>query len=256
MLMCLSFDPGNRYGQTRVGTQSVSKTVCVRLNWNASTTPHKARQYFKSVVEDGPVQRINFITIPEREIGAEQLAFGEYDASFDEALKPYIANLCASRGTIDCPEAIKLIKKLTKECKDIAVLSQSKVFDQLSHRALVIAYLKACVLYVANGCKWEKNIETFVSWSLRNDLWCKIHFFGYMLEQGSDKFANPSRGPKNQLFMLPNVYTLNDLKNVRLKCGMKEEGADVQNRQWLSRGFVTVVTDKKDTYKKLKYLSA
>lgn len=256
MLMCLSFDPGNRYGQTRVGTQSVSKTVCVRLNWNASTTPHKARQYFKSVVEDGPVQRINFITIPEREIGAEQLAFGDYDASFDEALKPYIANLCASRGTIDCPEAIKLIKKLTKECKDIAVLSQSKVFDQLSHRALVIAYLKACVLYVANGCKWEKNIETFVSWSLRNDLWCKIHFFGYMLEQGSDKFANPSRGPKNQLFMLPNVYTLNDLKNVRLKCGMKEEGADVQNRQWLSRGFVTVVTDKKDTYKKLKYLSA
>ena len=256
MLMCLSFDPNNRYGQTRVGTQSVSKTVCVRLNWNASTTPHKARQYFKSVVEDGPVQRINFITIPEREIGAEQLAFGDYDASFDEALKPYIANLCASRGTIDCPEAIKLIKKLTKECKDIAVLSQSKVFDQLSHRALVIAYLKACVLYVANGCKWEKNIETFVSWSLRNDLWCKIHFFGYMLEQGSDKFANPSRGPKNQLFMLPNVYTLNDLKNVRLKCGMKEEGADVQNRQWLSRGFVTVVTDKKDTYKKLKYLSA
>ena len=230
MLMCLSFDPNNRYGQTRVGTQSVSKTVCVRLNWNASTTPHKARQYFKSVVEDGPVQRINFITIPEREIGAEQLAFGDYDASFDE--------------------------KLTKECKDIAVLSQSKVFDQLSHRALVIAYLKACVLYVANGCKWEKNIETFVSWSLRNDLWCKIHFFGYMLEQGSDKFANPSRGPKNQLFMLPNVYTLNDLRNVRLKCGMKEEGADVQNRQWLSRGFVTVVTDKKDTYKKLKYLSA
>ena len=119
-----------------------------------------------------------------------------------------------------------------------------------------IAYLKACVLYVANGCKWEKNIETFVSWSLRNDLWCKIHLFGYMLEQGADKFANPSRGPKNQLFMLPNVYTLNDLRNVRLKCGMKEEGADVQNRQWLSRGFVTVVTDKKDTFKKLKYLSA
>ena len=256
MLMCLSFDPNNRYGQTRVGTMSVSKTVCVRFNWNASTTPKKVRNYFKSVVEDGPVQRINFSTIPEREIGADQLEFGEYDASFDEELKPYIANLCASRGTIDCPEAIKLIKKLTKECKDIAILSQSKVFDQLTHRALVIAYLKACVLYVANGCKWEKGIETFVSWSLQNDLWCKMHYFGYMLEQGSDKFANPCRGPKNQLFMLPDVYTLDDLKTVRMKCGMKEEGADAQNRQWLSRGFVTVVTDKKNTFKKLKYLSA
>ena len=254
MLMCLSFDPNNRYGQTRVGTQSVSKTVCVRFNWNASTTEHKVKQYFKSVVEDGPVQRINFSTIPEREIGAEQLVYGEYDAAFDAELKPYIANLCGTRGLIDCPEAFKLAKKLQKECQEIAVLSQSRVFDGLSHRACVIAWLKACVLFVANGYKWEKNIETYVRWSLQSDLWCKMHFFGVMLENGSEKYAEPHHGPRNQLLMLPNVYTLDDLKTVRLKCGMLEEGADAQNRQWLSRKFVTVVTDK--TYQKLKYLTA
>ena len=254
MLMCLSFDPNNRYGQTRVGTQSVSKTVCVRFNWNACTTEHKVKQYFKSVVEDGPVQRINFSTIPEREIGAEQLVYGEYDASFDAELKPYIANLCAASGTINCPEAFKLAKKLQKECQEIAVLSQSRVFDSLSHRACVIAWLKACVLFVANGYKWEKNIETYVRWTLQNDLWCKMHYFGVMLENGSEKYAEPHHGPRNQLLMLPNVYTLDDLKTVRLKCGMSEEGADAQNRQWLSRKFVTVVTDK--TYKKLKYLTA
>ena len=254
MLMCLSFDPNNRYGQTRIGTQSVSKTVCVRFNWNACTTEHKVKQYFKSVVEDGPVQRINFSTIPEREIGAEQLVYGEYDASFDAELKPYIAHLCRARGLIDCPEAFKLAKKLQKECQEIAILSQSRVFDSLSHRACVIAWLKACVLFVANGYKWEKNIETYVRWSLQSDLWCKMHYFGVMLENGSEKYAEPHHGPRNQLLMLPNVYTLDDLKTVRLKCGMSEEGADAQNRQWLSRKFVTVVTDK--TYQKLKYLTA
>ena len=254
MLMCLSFDPNNRYGQTRIGTQSVSKTVCVRFNWNACTTEHKVKQYFKSVVEDGPVQRINFSTIPEREIGAEQLVYGEYDASFDAELKPYIAHLCGARGLIDCPEAFKLAKKLQKECQEIAILSQSRVFDSLSHRACVIAWLKACVLFVANGYKWEKNIETYVRWSLQSDLWCKMHYFGVMLENGSEKYAEPHHGPRNQLLMLPNVYTLDDLKTVRLKCGMSEEGADAQNRQWLSRKFVTVVTDK--TYQKLKYLTA
>ncbi|MBO4892584.1 MAG: hypothetical protein J5502_08225 [Prevotella sp.] len=259
MLMCLSFDPNNRYGQTRIGTMSVSKTVCVRFNWNACTTEHKVKHYFKSVVEDGPVQRVNFCTIPEREIGAEQLVYGDYDAAFDAALKPYIANLCAARGLVDCPQAFRLAKKLQKECQEIAILSQSRVFDSLAHRACVIAWLKACVLYVANGCKWEKGIETFVRWSLQNDLWCKMHYFGEMLENGADKYAVPHHGPRNQLQMLPNVYTLDDVKTVRLKCGMKEDGADAQNRQWISRGFVEAVTDvtvQNKTFRKLKYLTA
>ena len=36
-IMCLAFDPGNRYGQTRVGVQSVTEKVTIRFNWNART---------------------------------------------------------------------------------------------------------------------------------------------------------------------------------------------------------------------------
>ena len=254
LVMCLSFDPNNRYGQTRVGTQSVTKTVTLRFNWNACTTIKKGRQYFKSVVTDGPVQRINFCTIPKREIGAEQLVYGEYDEAFDEALRPYIQNLGNASGLIECPQAFRLAKKLQKECQDIAVLSQSRTFDDLSHRACVIAWLKACVLYVANGCKWEKSIEEFVRWSLQHDLWCKMSFFGPLMENDADDFTEPRRGPKNMLSLVPDTFTIKDVERARLMCGLREDGADAQLRQWKSRKFVTVVTD--NYYKKLKFLSA
>ena len=253
LVMCLSFDPGNRYGQTRVGTQSVTKTVCLRFNWNACTTIQKGRKYFRSVATDGPIQRISFSTIPQREIGAEQLVYGNYDAQFDEELKPYINNLCASRGTIDCPQAAKLARKLQKECQELAVLSQSRVFDDLSHRACVIAWLKACVLYVANGCKWEKSIETFVRWSLQNDLWCKMNYFGDMMAADTDDAHETKRGPQNMLVMLPEEFTMDDLIRVRKRCGLSEKGADEQKRQWISRGYVTVVTV--NSFRKLKYKS-
>ena len=255
LVMCLSFDPNNRYGQTRIGTQSVTKTVCLRMNWNACTTPKKVKKYFKSVCTDGPVQRISFSTIPQREIGADQLVFGDYDAMFDAELKPYILNLCASRGLIDCPQATKLAKKLQKECQELAVLSQSRVFDDLSHRACVIAWLKACVLYVANGCKWEKSIEEFTRWSLQNDLWCKMNFFGAMIAaDAEDTCYETKRGPQNMLVMLPDEFTMDDVLRVRQQCGLSLKGAGEQTRQWSSRGYVTVVTD--NSFRKLKYKTA
>ena len=255
LVMCLSFDPNNRYGQTRIGTQSVTKTVCLRMNWNACTTPKKVKKYFKSVCTDGPVQRISFSTIPQREIGADQLVFGDYDAMFDAELKPYILNLCASRGLIDCPQASKLAKKLQKECQELAVLSQSRVFDDLSHRACVIAWLKACVLYVANGCKWEKSIEDFVRWSLQNDLWCKMNFFGAMIAADADDTCyETKRGPQNMLVQLDDIFTRDDAVRVRKLNGMPEHGVDAQLRQYVSRGYVTVVTD--NSFRKLKYKTA
>ena len=245
-IMCLAFDPDNRYGQTRVGTQSVTEKVCVRFNWNATTTILKGQRYFQNVLTDGPISRINFCTIPEREIGADIPIYGTYDAEFDEELRPYIERLCAARGTIDCPQAFKLAKKLKEECAYFARLSQSRVYENLSFRALVIAYLKACVLFVANNYKWDKTMEDFIRWSLQYDLWCKMQFFGEAIEQANnDTTSSNHRGPRNLLELLPDVFTIDDARRVRQKQGLSNEYKKCRKMidQWVSRKYVARVTD-------------
>ena len=254
-LMCLAFDPGAEYGQTRVGTQSVTARPVCRFNWNACTTVLKGRRFFSKVLTDGPISRINFCTIPEEEIGAEQPVYGQYDAEFDEALKPYIDNLVAARGLIDCPQAFKLAKQLQEECAEFARLSQNEVYWNLSHRACVIAWLKACVLYVANGQKWEKTIEDFVRWSLNYDLWCKMQFFAEDIEKvtNGDGARIGSRGPRNLLELLPDVFTLDDAKRVRQQQGMTTEKTGNMISTWKKRHYVVQMADgsfqKSDSYK-------
>ena len=248
-LMCLAFDPGAEYGQTRVGTQSVTARPKCRFNWNACTTIQKGRKFFSRVLTDGPISRINFCTIPEVEIGAEQPIYGIYDAEFDEQLKPYIDNLVSARGLIDCPQAFKLAKKMQEDCAEFARLSQDDIYWNLSHRAVVIAWLKACVLYVANGMKWEKSIEDFVKWSLDYDLWCKMQFFGEDIERAThDGDRIGTRGPRNLLELLPEQFTIEDAKRVRLKQGMKTEKTGKMVSQWKSRGYVLQLTV--DSFKK------
>lgn len=265
-IMCLAFDPGNRYGQTRVGTMSVTEKVTIRFNWNAATTILKGKRYFSRVLTDGPVSRINFCTIPEREIGAEMPVYGEYDAAFDEELRPSVENLCKAVGEVDCPEAYRLAKKLKEECAEHARLSQSRVYENLSFRANVIAYLKACVLYVAAGCRWDKVMEDFIRWSLEYDLWCKMEFFGADIEEanrlgGTGEKHTPGR--QNLLELLPDEFTLQDAVRVRQSQGMDAGRADTMLRNWKSRGYIESVstvsivsninggTDSK--YRKLKY---
>ncbi|MBE6266045.1 MAG: hypothetical protein E7102_06215 [Prevotella ruminicola] len=254
-LMCLAFDPGAEFGQTRVGTQSVTARPKCRFNWNACTTIQKGRKFFSRVLTDGPISRINFCTIPEMEIGAEQPIYGKYDSAFDEELKPYIDNLVAAHGMIDCPQAFKLAKKLQEECAEFARLSQDETYWNLSHRAIVIAWLKACVLYVANGNQWEKNIEDFVRWSLQYDLWCKMQFFGEDIEaanSGNERIG--TRGPRNLLELLPNEFTLDDAKRIRQKNG-KSEGKTIKMiRNWINRNYVIQNSEfsfvKSEKYKK------
>lgn len=265
-IMCLSFDPGNRYGQTRVGTQSVTEKVTIRFNWNAATTILKGKRYFSRVLTDGPISRINFCTIPEREIGADMPVYGEYDAAFDEELRPSIENLCRAVGEVDCPEAFRLAKKLKEECADFARLSQSRIYENLSFRANVIAYLKACVLYVANGRKWDKTMEDFARWSLKYDLWCKMEFFGADIEganRGGMSTEKHIPGRRNLLELLPDEFTLADATRVRLAEGMDAAGTDAMLRQWKCRGYVTIMTnvtndksENKTYYKKLKFKSS
>ena len=246
-IMELAFDLGN-YGQDRVGVQSVTETVKVRFNWNACCTPKKCRDYFRRVVTDGPVSRISFATIERRPCGSEIPVYGTYDAAFDEELKPFIDNLLKARGLVDCPQALRLARKLMEENAEFARLSQNYVFENLSFRANVIAYLKACVLYVANGMKWEKSIEDFVRWSERYDLWCKLKLFGQMIYDADGEQDKMSRtapnGPKNLLSLLPDEFTVDDYVKVRRAQGFDNDNAKrIRDaiHQWVHRGYVAKV---------------
>ena len=249
-IMCLAFDPGNRYGQTRVGTSSVTEKVCIRFNWNAATTITKGQRYFKNVLTDGPISRINFCTIPEREIGAEMPVYGTYDAAFEEELRPYIDRLNKAVGEIECPQAFRLAHETMEENAEFARLSQSRVFENLSFRGNVIAWLKGCLLYVANDYKWDKTIEDFVRWSLQYDMWCKMQFFGEAIENADNVDNKPKRGPKNLLEMLPEEFTLQEAANVRRQQGMDAKSAIKMIRNWKSRGYVYQISDI--SFKKLK----
>jgi hypothetical protein len=250
-LMCLAFDSNATYGQTRIGTASVTARPRCRFNWNACSTILKGRRFFKKVLTDGPISRINFSMIPEQEIGSEQPVYGLYDAAFDEALKPYIDNLLAARGLVVCQQAFRLAKTLQQECAEIARLNQNKTYWDLSHRACVIAWLKACVLYVANGMKWEHAIRDFIRWSLHYDLWCKMRFFSEGIRHAEYGVKANKRGPKNLLAMLPDEFTYQDAVNLRLKEGKSKDQTMSMLNQWVHREYIVRVTEL--SFKKLKY---
>ena len=262
-IMCLAADPGNKYGQTRVGTMSVTERVTIRFNWNASTTIQKGQRYFSRVLTDGPISRINFCTIPEREIGEDMPVYGTYDESYREALRPYIENLNKVTGLIECKEAFQLALKLKDENAEFARLSQDRTFENLSFRANVIAYLKACVLYVANGCKWEPEIDGFIRWSEKYDLYCKMRFFGDMIAKENFTAERSSkRGPQNLLQILPDNFTAAQLLAIRLEHGLDAKGTDMMIRQWLHRNYIRRAyqytgkrdsCDSCDSFEKLKY---
>ena len=240
-IMCLASDSDNQYGQTRVGTQSVTERVTIRFNWNASTTIQKGQRYFSKVLTDGPISRINFCTIPEREIGDEMPVFGDYDDAYREGLKPYIENLNNARGLIDCPEAFQLALKLKDENAEFSRLSQDRVYENLSFRANVIAYLKACVLYVANGCKWEPEIDEFIRWSERYDLYCKMRFFGDAIKRANDTGEKSSkRGPSNMLMQLPDEFTYQQVIDLRVARGMDKKGTSRMLGNWKERHYIKV----------------
>ena len=262
-IMCLAFDPGNQYGQTRVGTQSVTERVTIRFNWNASTTIDKGQRYFSKVLTDGPLSRINFSTIPERDIGEDIPVYGTYDDEFRNALKPYIENLCMATGLVECEEAYRLAEVLKNENAEFSRTSQNRIFENFSFRANVIAYLKACVLYVANGYRWEPEIEDFIRWSERYDLYCKMRFFGDMIaKEASTAEKSSKRGPENILQLLPDVFTEPQLEAIRLEHGLKAQGCKNVIKQWIYRKYI-VRLDAEDgkngygyrsySFKKLKY---
>ena len=264
-IICLAFDPSNKFGQSRVGIQSVTERVCVRFNWNASTTIDKGQRYFAKVLTDGPLSRINFCTIPEREIGEDIPIYGTYDDEFRKSLKAYIENLCMASGLVECQEAYDLAVVLKNENAEFARTSQNRIFENFSFRANVIAYLKACVLYVANGYRWEPEIDDFIRWSERYDLYCKMRFFGDMIaRENSVGEKSSKRGPENLLQLLPDIFTMPQLDAIRMEHGLNAKGTKNVIKQWIFRGYIERISpngeDGKSGYgyssysfKKLKY---
>ena len=258
-IMCLAFDQGNQYGQTRVGTQSVTERVTVRFNWNASTTIQKGQRYFSKVLTDGPLSRINFCTIPEREIGDKIPVYGTYDDQFRKELKPYIENLCMATGLIDCPEAYRLAEILSEENADFSQVTQNRIYENFTFRANVIAYLKACVLYVANGCRWEPEIEDFIRWSERYDLWCKMRFFEEDIQKANNVGEHSNkRGPSNLLQSLPDTFTEQQVVEARAALGLSEEGtahllSTWVYRKYVKRGSENYHSNSYHSFTKLKY---
>ena len=258
-IMCLAFDPGNQYGQTRVGTQSVTERVTVRFNWNASTTIQKGQRYFSKVLTDGPLSRINFCTIPQREIGDKIPVYGTYDDQFRKELKPYIENLCMATGLIDCPEAYRLAEILSDENADFSQVTQNRIYENFTFRANVIAYLKACVLYVANGCRWEPEIEDFIRWSERYDLWCKMRFFEEDIQKANSVGEHSNkRGPSNLLQSLPDTFTEQQVVEARAALGLSEEGtahllSTWVYRKYVKRGSENYHSNSYHSFTKLKY---
>ena len=252
-IMCLAFDQGNLYGQTRVGTQSVTERVTIRFNWNASTTIHKGIKYFKRVLIDGPVSRINFCTIPERDIGEDIPVYGTYDDEFRNSLKPYIDNLCMASGLVECKEAFHLAEVLKDENAEFSRLSQDRVYENLSFRANVIGYLKACVLYVANGYQWEPEIEDFIRWSERYDLYCKMRFFGDAIKKAELECDQESkRGPASILGFLPEEFNYQQVEALRVEHKMSAKGTMKMLNNWLFRGYIKV-KEKDSNTQLLKY---
>ena len=252
-IMCLAFDPQNSYGTERVGTASVSETVCVRFNWNASTTIQKGKAYFAKVLTDGPISRINFCTIPERPIGSDMPVYGTYDEKFQAELKPYIDRLNAARGLIECPKATALANRLKDENADFARLSQSRVYENLSFRGNVIAFLKAMVLYVAQGEKWDKTLEDFIRWSEQYDLWCKMKFFGEAIEDAETATSTQRRpGPQNLLALLPDEFTTDELQHVRRRQGVDKTPLTHLLQVWKNRGYVEQVVGQENVWRKLR----
>ena len=258
-IMCLAFDPGNIYGQTRVGLQSVTERVTIRFNWNASTTIEKGQRYFSKVLTDGPLSRINFCTIPEREIGERVPVYGTYDDQFRKKLKPYIENLCAATGLIECPEAYALADKLSEENADFSQVMQNRIYENFTFRANVIAYLKACVLYVANGYRWEEEIEDFIRWSERYDLWCKMRFFEEDIRNSANRGEHSNkRGPSNLLQALPDMFTEQQVVDARNALGLPKEGtahllATWVYRKYIRRGSNDSHNNSYHSFTKLKY---
>ena len=243
------------YGQERVGNDSVTGTPPLRFNFNASTTVPAGQAYFRCGLTNGTLSRISFATII-KPLGKRGIPrFGDYDEAFRKALQPYIVNLNAATGLIECRQAERMAEQLCEENEDLAELSDDDVFETLSYRACRMAYDKAMILFIAHGYQWSKEIADFCRWSQAYDMWIKLHYFGeQMREQNQIEKTAPCFGPQNMLDLLPDRFGKQDLSAVH-----RAQGRDGNVMQliytWCNRGYIELDQATQEYIKTPKYLA-
>lgn len=252
-IICRNFDT-DMYGQERVGAQSITARAPIRWCWNASTTPASAMRFFRKNVNDGTVSRLNFCTIPEIEDNGEIPIYKRYDEKYEMQLMPYMQMLDAANGLIVCQPAKKLARELCKLAVDRAILCDDEGYRIMARRAAVIAFRKACILYVMHGYKWSREIEDFCRWSFDYDMWVKMSLFSESLGEDLDKEKQVIRGGlPNMLDQLQDTFTRDDVYHLRVIMGKKNPNPKDQIAQWKKRGFITWDESMQKYHKTQKY---
>ena len=257
-IVCRNFDT-DMYGQERVGAQSVTARAPMRWCWNASTTPATAIRFFRKNVNDGTVSRLNFCTIPETEDNGEIPVYKRYDEKYEQQMMAYLGLLdeAKDKGIIVCQQAKKMASELCKLGVERAALFDDDGYRILARRGAVIAFRKACILYVMNGCKWSRDIEDFCRWSFDYDMWCKMSLFSEALGEDMEIEKQVARGGMaNMLDLLPDEFTREECRSMRIQQGKKNPNPKDQLGQWTKRGFISYDEVTRKYYKTQKYLSS
>lgn len=238
-VLCLAFDCGE-YGQERVGKESISKKVSMRLNFNAASTVEKGKAFFSGNMLDGAAGRINFETIYKDY--TKEFRYGRYDEDYYDKIKPYIANLKLANGVIECPQAMTAAKRLSKRVQERIALFNDEVYENFGDRAVTIAHSKAMLLYIANGMTWSAEIGRFMEWSFERDMYCKSMFFGQEIQTANEReneaLTKKRRGRANLLDSLDYTFSLDDVTTLAEREKTSRKAKELL-AVWKSRGYVT-----------------
>ena len=257
-IVCRNFDT-DMYGQERVGALSVTARAPMRWCWNASTTPASAIRFFRKNVNDGTVSRLNFCTIPDIEDNGEIPVYKRYDEKYEQQMMAYLGLLdeAKDRGLIVCQQAKRMAAELNKLGVERAALFDDDGYRILARRAAVIAFRKACILYVMNGSKWSRDIDDFCRWSFDYDMWCKMSLFSEALNEDREIEKKVAHGGMaNNLDLLPDAFTREECRSMRIQQGKKNPNPKDQLAQWTKRGFITYNEVTRKYHKTQKYLSS
>lgn len=241
------------YGQERVGTQSIKSRTTMRHNMVISTTPATAKSFLGGNIDNGTLSRFSLSTIVKEDVDRRPM-FKPYDEMFDKRLAVFQARLDNAKGVIVCPQAKKLALVLLDRGEERSLMMGNESYQQLSYRAVEIAFRKSIILYIMNGMKWTKEIEDFVTWTFDYDMWVKMCILG---QEISTKLEQDYRimkpGMPCLLEQLGDSFSRQEFEVLyRAQSGSASESKKASGNllsQWKKRGWIEEDKDQGIYYK-------